>query len=176
MAEMKKIVYKKSEERLMVGMCRETTLSQAGEMWKAFFSNGTIEKLDALSTTKCCNDIDPNAGIGMMFDFKDSDTCTLIIGDFVKMGTHVPEELTVRRIPAGKTAHVQIEGANIAEILDSAYFLITEAVEKTGGTIDYEHFYWCEVYTDERYCAPLKLGEKVIIDYIVPIIDHAYSD
>lgn len=169
MAEMKKIVYKNVEERLMVGMHRETSFSNGGKVWQEFFQSDTVEKLEMLTEVKCCEDIDANAGIGFMYNFADDQNFQVIIGDFVRCGTKLPEGLAVRKVPKGLTAQIQIEGNNVADILDSAYLLITEAVEKTGGQIDHENFYWCEVYTNERYCEPISRGEKVIIDYIVPV-------
>lgn len=169
MAEMKKIIYKETDERLMVGMYRETSFSKAGNVWQDFFQSDVIEKLNMLSDVKCCDDIDANDGIGLMYNFIDNQNFNIIIGDFVQTGTEIPEGLFAKHIPKGFTAQVQIEGNNIADILDSAYLLITEAVEKTGEEIDYENFYWCEVYTHERYSEPLNRGEKVIIDYIMPV-------
>ncbi|MPM36773.1 hypothetical protein SDC9_83375 [bioreactor metagenome] len=131
--------------------------------------NGVIEKLDTLADVKCCNDIDANDGIGLMYGFKDMYNFHVIIGDFVKADTKIPDGLFAKHIPKGLTAQVQIEGSNVVDILDSAYFLITEAIEKTGREIDHDNFYWCEVYTHERYSEPLNRGEKVIIDYIMPI-------
>ena len=172
MADMKKIIYKETNERLMVGLGRETSFFEAGNVWKEFFEGDAIEKLGSLSDSTCCDDIDPNAGIGMMYNFEDMNNFEFIIGDFININTEIPEGLTAKHVPAGLTAHIQIEGSNVAEILDSAYLLITEAIEKTGKQIDQEHFYWCEVYTNERYCEPLNRGEKVIIDYILPVIDN----
>lgn len=169
MVEMKKIIYKEADERLMVGMHCETSFSNAGNVWQDFFQSDVIEKLNTLSDVKCCDDIDANDGIGLMYNFIDNQNFHIIIGDFVQTGTEIPEGLFAKHIPKGLTAQVQIEGNNIADILDSAYLLITEAVEKTGEEIDYENFYWCEVYTHERYCEPLNRGEKVIIDYIMPV-------
>ncbi len=172
MADMKKIIYKETKERLMVGQGQETSFFEAGNVWKEFFEGEAIEKLGSLSDSTCCEDIDPNAGIGMMYNFKDMNNFEFIIGDFINVNTEIPKGLTVKHVPAGLTAHIQIEGSNVAEILDSAYLLITEGIEKTGKQIDQEHFYWCEVYTNERYCEPLNRGEKVIIDYILPVIDN----
>lgn len=169
MAEMKKIICKETDERLMVGIYRETSFSNAGNVWQDFFQSDVIEKLNMLSDFKCCDDIDANDGIGLMYNFIDNQNFNIIIGDFVQTGTEIPEGLFAKHIPKGLTAQVQIEGNNIADILDSAYLLITEAVEKTGEEIDYENFYWCEVYTHERYSEPLNRGEKVIIDYIMPV-------
>lgn len=175
MAEMKKIIYKEVGERLIVGIYRETSFFEAGNAWQEFFKSNAIEKLDLLSDVKCCEDIDPNAGIGMMYNFKDMNNFEFIIGDFVQVGTEIPDGLFAKYVPGGLTAHIQIEGSNIAEILDSAYLLITEAIEKTGQRIDHNNFYWCEVYTNERYCEPLNRGEKVMIDYILPIkINSSY--
>lgn len=175
MAEMKKIIYKEVGERLIVGIYRETSFFEAGNAWQEFFKSNAIEKLDLLSDVKSCEDIDPNAGIGMMYNFKDMNNFEFIIGDFVQVGTEIPDGLFAKYVPGGLTAHIQIEGSNIAEILDSAYLLITEAIEKTGQRIDHNNFYWCEVYTNERYCEPLNRGEKVMIDYILPIkINSSY--
>lgn len=175
MAEMKKIIYKEVGERLIVGIYRETSFWEAGNAWQEFFKSNVIEKLDLLSDVKCCEDIDPNAGIGMMYNFKDMNNFEFILGDFVQVGTEIPDGLFAKYVPGGLTAHIQIEGSNIAEILDSAYLLITEAIEKTGQRIDHNNFYWCEVYTNERYCEPLNRGEKVMIDYILPIkINSSY--
>ena len=170
MAEMKKITYRQAEERWMVGVYHDTSFAEAGGAWQQFFQSDVNEKLDAMVEAKSCEDIDSNVGIGMMFDFKDMNHFALILGDFVKVGTAIPDGLCEKHIPGGLTAHVQIEGGNVAEILESAYLLITEAIEKTGKRIDLAHFYWCEVYTQERFCEPLSRGEKVTIDYIVPVL------
>lgn len=169
MAEMKKILYKEVDERLMVGMHCETNFSEGGKAWQEFFQNDIIEKLNTMSDVKCCADIDANQGIGLMYNFKDTHNFHIIIGDFVQTGTKIPEGLFSKYIPKGLTAQVQIEGRNIPDILNSAYLLITEAIEKTGREIDFDNFYWCEVYTNERYCEPLNRGEKVTVDYIMPV-------
>lgn len=170
MAEMKKIVYKEVGERLMVGLHRETSFYDGGKVWQEFFKGGSLEKLNTLSVdVRCCDDIDANDGIGLMYNFKDKDNFNIIIGDFVKIGTEIPEGLFAKHIHKGLTAQVQIEGNDIADILGSAYLLITEAIEKTDKEIDYDNFYWCEAYTHERYSEPLNRGEKVTIDYIMPI-------
>ena len=172
MAEMKKIIYKQADERLMVGMFRETTFQSGGQVWQEFFQGDYIDKLNNLSGVKCCDDLDENDGIGLMYDFSDKLNFKVIIGDFVQVNANIPEGLAVKTIPKGLVAHVQIEGNNIADILDSAYLLITEAIEKTGKTIDFENFYWGEIYTHERFSEPLRRGERVIIDYIMPVKEN----
>lgn len=169
MAEMKKITYQNVDERLMVGMQRATSFYDAGKVWQEYFVSDTIDQLSRLSEVKECDDIDDNEGIGCMFNFSDEMHFTLILGDFVKVGTKIPEGISSKYIPKGITAQIQIEGNNVDDILDSAYFLITEAIEKTDREIDFDNFYWCEVYTCERYCEPIRRGDKVIIDYIVPV-------
>ncbi|MEZ4509389.1 MAG: hypothetical protein R2881_07105 [Eubacteriales bacterium] len=88
----------------------------------------------------------------------------------MKVGTVVPEGLQAKHVSGGLTAHIQVEGANIAEILESAFLLITEAIEKTGKRIDLEHFYWCEVYTQERFCEPMSRGENNNRLYPLPVL------
>ena len=172
MAEMKKIVYKQADERLMVGMFRETSFQNGAQVWQEFFQGDYLDKLNKLSDVKCCDDLDENDGIGLMYDFSDKLNFKVIIGDFVQVNANIPEGLAVKTIPKGFVAHVQIEGNNIADILDSAYLLITEAIEKTGKTINFENFYWGEVYTHERFSEPLRRGERVIIDYIMPVKEN----
>lgn len=172
MAEMKKIVYKQADERLMVGMFRETSFQNGAQVWQEFFQGDYLDKLNKLSDVKCCDDLDENDGIGLMYDFSDKLNFKVIIGDFVQVNANLPEGLAVKTIPKGLVAHVQIEGNNIADILDSAYLLITEAIEKTGKTINFENFYWGEVYTHERFSEPLRRGERVIIDYIMPVREN----
>ncbi len=170
MAEMKKIIYKEAEERLMAGLHRETSFQDAGKLWQEFFQGDAGKKLNALPMdVRSCDDIDANDGIGLMYNFKGKENFNIIIGDFVKTNTEIPEGLFAKHIPGGFTAHVQIEGNDIADILNSAFLLITEAIEKTGKEIDFDNFYWCEVYTKKRYSEPLSLSEKVIIDYIMPV-------
>ena len=169
MAELKKIVYKEFEERLMVGVHNNTSFFEAGNAWKSYFESDKIDYLKSLSEFTYCEDIDENDGIGMMFNFQDTSTFELILGDFMRVNTPVPHDLYQKHIPSGTVACIQIEGNNIAEIVDSAFLLITEAIEKTDQEIDFEQFYWCEIYTKERYSLPLSRGEKVVIDYILPV-------
>ena len=170
MAELKKIIYKECDERIMVGMQRTTSFTQCGKVWKDYFRSEEFELVCKLpNEVRQCDDIDDNEGIGCSFNFLDDMHFTVLIGDFVKVGTKLPEVLATKYIPKGITAHIQIEGNNIEEIIPSAYLIITEAVEKTGKQIDFENFYWCDVYTCERYCEPMRKGQKVIMDYIVPI-------
>lgn len=169
MAEVKKIIYKEAPERLMTGMHYETSFFEGKNAWQDFFQSDTAEKLNSISNMKCCDDIDENDGIGLMYDFSGEYNFHIIIGDFLKIGTEIPEGLFAKHIPKGLTAQVQVEGRNVVEILDSAYMSILEAVEKTDREIDFDNFYWCEVYTRERFREPRDRGEKVIIDYIVPI-------
>lgn len=169
-AELKKIIYKEVPERIMAGMRRETSFTHCGNVWQEFFSSKEYGLVCSLpDDTRQCDDLDSNEGIGCSFDFVDDMNFTVLIGDFVKIGTAIPEGLDTKYIPKGTIAHIQIEGNNLGDIIPSAYLLITEAVEKTDRQIDYDNFYWCDIYTCERYCEPMRRGEKVILDYIVPI-------
>lgn len=169
MAELKEIVYKEFKERLMVGMHYKTSFFEAGDMWQAYFKSNKIHYLKQLSQFSCCEDIEENDGIGMMYNFKDTNSFELIIGDFIKVNTQIPRGLYTKYIPKGMAAHIQIEGNNIAEIIDSAFLLITQAIAKCNKEIDYNNFYWCEIYTKQRYSIPLSRGERVAVDYILPV-------
>lgn len=101
MAEMKKITYKQADERLMVGMFRETSFQNGGQAWQTFFEGDFIEKLNKLSAVKCCDDLDENDGIGLMYDFSDKYNFSIIIGDFVQSDTEIAEGLYAKHIPKG---------------------------------------------------------------------------
>ena len=170
MAEMKKIVYKETPKRLMVGYQYKTSFYTVGEIWQN--EKNPYEKLRTLpESCFCCDDIDPCDGIGLMYNFSGdgNDHFDYIIGNFVKPGTEIPEGFAAKHIPGGVTAHIQVEGNNMADISYSAYLLISEAIEKTDKKIDYDNFYWCEVYTIERFSQPMSRGEKVTVDYILPV-------
>lgn len=169
LAELKKIVYKEFAERLMVGFHHHTSFSEAGKVWSAYFESGKYQEVNQLSEFTYCEDLDENDGIGMMFHFQDTHTFELVIGDFLSVDAPVTEGFYKKQIPTGTVACIQIEGNHVGEIVDSAFLLITEAIEKTGRKMDYDQFYWCEIYTKERYSTPLSRGEKVIIDYLVPV-------
>jgi len=171
MAEMKKITYKETPERLMVGYHYETSFYKAGEAWQRHFNSDAYEKLRTLDEACfCSDDIDQCDSIGLMYNFEGRDNFNFIIGDFVKPGTDLPAGFAAKHVPKGLTAHVQIEGNNIPDIIASAYMLVTEAIEKTGKQVDLNNFYWCEIYTHERFVEPQKRGCKIAIDYIMPVI------
>lgn len=108
MAEMKSIKYKESDERLMVGMFREASFSNAGQVWQDFYQGDSIEKLEKLSDVKCCDDIDENDGIGFMYDFSDKQNFNIIIGDFVQANSKIPDGLFAKYIPKGLINYFQI--------------------------------------------------------------------
>lgn len=169
MAEVKKIVYKETGTRKFIGHNRpDASFYNSGEIWKEAWGNGTYEKLAGIEEF-CVEDIEPNSGVGLMCGFKDKENFELYIGGLFKEDTPLPEGLSEKHINKGTVAQIQIEGQNVSEIIESAYLLITEAIEKTGREIDFSNFYWSEVYTQERYVKPLNEGNKVIIDYLIPV-------
>ena len=95
----------------LLKMLCETSFFEAGNVWQDFFKSNVIEKLDMLSDVKCCADIDSNAGIGMMYNFKNMSNFEFIIGDFVQVGTEIPDGLLAKYIPDGLTAHIQFNSA-----------------------------------------------------------------
>ncbi len=49
MAELKRIVYKESDERLMAGMHRETSFYEGEKAWQEFYEGSAVEKLNMLA-------------------------------------------------------------------------------------------------------------------------------
>ncbi len=170
MAELKKIEYVDYRARKIVGMMKMTSFQKAGEeCWGAAFKEGVFDKIAELEQW-ICRDIDNYIGLGHMSKFVDNDNFQYIIGKFVEPDAPVPEKMYSENISAGTIAKIWIEADNINDIIDCAYLICSEAIEKTGYKIDHEHFYWCDVYTYERYCTPLEKGQKVVLDYLLPVI------
>ncbi|MDD4295340.1 MAG: helix-turn-helix domain-containing protein [Ruminiclostridium sp.] len=170
MAELKKIEYVDYGTRKIVGMMKMTSFQKAGEeCWCAAFKDGIFDEIAELEQW-ICKDIDDYIGLGHMSKFVDNDHFQYIIGKFVEPNAPVPEKMYSENISAGTIAKVWIEGNSLNDIIDCAYLICSEAVEKTGYKIDHEHFYWCDVYTYERYCTPLEKGQKVVLDYLLPVI------
>lgn len=48
-------------------------------------------------------------------------------------------------------------------LLNNSYVLINDMVQKNGYKLDYNNFYWLEVYTYERYCKPADSGKNELI-------------
>lgn len=102
MAELKKIIYKEADERIMVRMRRETSFMECGEVWQAYFKSKEFELVCSLpDEVRQCDDIDDNEGIGCSYDFVDDMHFTVLIGDFVKVGTIIPDGLATKYLPKG---------------------------------------------------------------------------
>jgi len=176
MAEMTRIEYVQCDERIVAGMMRRTTFEHAGTLWRQAFENGIFEKLKELDEW-LCTDLDLYVGLGHMSRFSHSygegaeeqNSFQYIIGKFLKREAPVPKELYTETVPAGTVAKIWIEADTLDQIIECAYLLCTEAVEKTGYEIDDAHFYWCDIYTQKRYQEPWERGGKVTLDYILPV-------
>jgi AraC-type DNA-binding domain-containing proteins len=170
MAELKKIEYVDYGARKMVGMMKMTSFQKAGEeCWGAAFKEGVFDRITEIERW-ICKDIDDYIGLGHMSKFTDNDNFQYIIGKFVELDAPVPKNMYVENMPAGTVAKIWIEADTLNDIIDCAYLICSEAIEKTGYKIDHKHFYWCDVYTYDRYCIPLEKGQRITLDYLLPVI------
>jgi AraC family transcriptional regulator len=170
MAELKKIEYVEFSARKIVGMMKTTSFQKAGdECWGAAFRDGVFDRLTAIDQWMC-KDLDAYIGLGHMSKFTDRDNFQYVIGKFAEPDAPVPEGMYAENVPAGTVAKIWIEADTLNDIIDSAYLLCSDAIAKTGYKIDHARFYWCDVYTYERYCIPADKGQRVILDYLLPVI------
>ncbi|OKP89208.1 hypothetical protein A3842_01985 [Paenibacillus sp. P3E] len=171
MAELKKIEYAQFGSRKIVGMMKMTSFQKAGEeCWGSAIKEGVFDKIQQEVGKWICKDIDDYFGLGHMSKFEGKDNFQYIIGKYVELDAPVPENMYAADIPAGTVAKIWIEADYLNDIIDSAYLICSEAIEKTGYKIDFGNFYWCDVYTYDRYCTPLEKGQKIILDYLLPVI------
>lgn len=169
-AELKKIEYIDYGARKIVDMMKMTSFQKAGEECRsAAFKEGVFDKIIEIERW-VCKDIDNYIGLGHMSKFVSNDNFQYIVGKFVELDAPVPEKMYTENIPSGTAAKIWIEADNLNDIIDCAYLICSEAIEKTGYRIDHQNFYWCDVYTYDRYCKPLEKGQKVILDYFLPVI------
>ncbi|WP_339272642.1 helix-turn-helix domain-containing protein [Paenibacillus sp. FSL K6-1330] len=170
MAELKKIEYVEYGPRKIVGMMKMTSFQKAGEeCWGVAFNENLFDRFSEIEKW-ICKDIDDYIGLGHMSSFVGKDNFQYIIGKFVELDAPVPEKMYAENISPGTVAKIWIEADNLNDIIDFGYFICSEAIEKTGYKIDHENFYWCDIYTYDRYCTPLEKGQKVILDYLLPVI------
>lgn len=170
MAELTRIEYEHCSARKIIGLERRVTFHEAGKLWREYFETGIPERMGKVDSY-FVNDIDDYIGMGHMSRFNESSTeFNYIIGKYVSPDAPVPVGLSSCMIPEGIVAKAWIKG-EFNDILNHSYFLITEAIEKNGYVVDYNNFYWCDVYTYERYCNPSDRGDKILtLDYFMPCV------
>ena len=173
MADLIKIEYEEMDERLLIGISKADTGVGGHELWGVYFEGGFANKLGELEDYLCEDMTEDYIGLGYATDFKDDKSLgnEYIIGGYYKLGTPVPENMIGKIISKGTVVKAQVRGKNLDDILNNSYILINDMVQKNGYRLDYEHFYWTEVYTCERYCNPAESGAaELILDWYMPCI------
>ncbi|MDF2487162.1 MAG: DNA-binding protein AraC-type [Herbinix sp.] len=171
MADLMKIEYVEMEERLLIGIAKSATGIGAQELWGRYFEGGYSEQLGKLSDAQCDDMTEDYIGLGYACDFKNEKSLgdEYIIGRYYKLETPVPANMISKIIPGGIIAKAQIRGKSLEDIINHAYILIRDMAQKNGYRLDYQNFYWTEVYTYERYCNPSEQGSKeLILDWYMP--------
>ncbi|SHO47763.1 helix-turn-helix transcriptional regulator [Anaerocolumna xylanovorans] len=180
MADIVKIEYSEMDERMLIGISKtEAGVKAAPELWKVYFEGEFSEKLGRLEEYQCDDMTEDYIGIGYAADFIDDKSLgsEYVVGRYFKCGTFVPENMVCRIIPKGTVVKAQIKGKNIDDIIYNSYVLINDMVQKNGYKLDYNNFYWSEVYTYERYCNPANNGaDELILDWYMPCIKERNPD
>lgn len=170
MAELVKIEYENTEDLLLIGISNhDYPVTGNKELWDIFWSRHFDDKLNALMEYQV--GMEDCIGLGYATDFTSEEGLgdTYIIGKFFQPDTPVPEGMTGRLIKGRTIAKAQIGAKSFDDILNNAYLLMSDMVQKNGYELDYENFYWIEFYTVSRFCTPLETGqEQIICDWIMP--------
>lgn len=174
MADVVKIEYVEIEERMLIGISRKGKgVAEAPELWKMYFEEGYSERIGCLEEYQCDDMDEDYIGIGYATDFKELNRLgeDYVVGRYFRPGTPVPGDMTYRIMPKGTLAKAQVRGKSIEDIISNSYILINDMVQKNGYRLDYNNFYWSEVYTLERYCNPASNGtEELVLDWYMPCI------
>lgn len=136
-------------------------------LWQKCFSDGTFSTLTKMS--EYCPPETPDAYEGYMRDFNNEDgTFTYVAGFFMKADTPVPEGFSSFDVPACTLAKAWIEGEEI-DIYPNAHSLTVEAIRQNGYEVDWDNYFSCEVYTDQRFSIPKSSGQNtLILDFYIP--------
>ena len=138
-------------------------------LWGKFFSDGSFETLLEL-----CGEEDnltnlPDAVNGVMYNFKENGSMTYLVGIIFSVTTKVPEGFDSFDLPNSMIIETQITGEEY-EIYAQGHDLTVDAVKSSDYTIDWENFYQCEVYTEDRFQIPKRGGETILtLDYYIPV-------
>lgn len=136
-------------------------------LWGQCSADGTFETLFAQKEYFPENTEPTCIGFIPEFDMETM-TFTYVVGIFVTKNAPVPEGFDSFDVPACHIAKSWIKGEEY-EVFSNAFNLTQQALEEKGFQVDAEHYFECEVYTDERYSIPKNKGEKVItMDYYLP--------
>lgn len=136
-------------------------------LWQQCFSDGTFDTL--INMKEYCPPETPDAYEGYMRDFcSDDGTFTYLAGFFMKANTPVPDGYASYDVQACTIARAWIEGEEY-DIYPNAHQLTVEAINQNGYAVDWENYFSCEVYTDQRFGIPKNKGQKVLtLDYYIP--------
>lgn len=86
----------------------------------------------------------------------------------MKPDTPVPEGYSAYEIPECTIARAWIEGEDY-EIFSNSPALTVGAIKQNGYEVDWQNYFECEVYTDQRYGIPKSMGSKVLVlDFYIP--------
>lgn len=173
MAELVKIEYQQMDKRMLIGISKTDMDVVERELWGIYFEDGYAKQLSELSDYHCSDMKEDYLGIGYACDFENEKSLgnVYLVGAYFNPKTPVPENMISKIIPQGMVAKAQIKGENIDNIINNAYILISDMVQKNGYRLDYDNFYWSEVYTCERYGNPAHSGaDELILDWYMPCI------
>ena len=171
MAKLTEIQFKKFDSYKVIGRAIHTKLmsNDISMAWGKFFSDGSCDALIELCKGKSNQTPLPSAYTGVMYDFKDDNKITYLIGIIFSHSTVVPDGFDCFEIPECMIAEAQITGEEY-EIYSQGHELVVSAVAEAGYEIDWNHFFQCEVYTDKRFSEPKNSGERLLtLDYYLPV-------
>lgn len=169
MADLVKLEYENTEDMLLIGISNKDYGVTTNRLWDVFWGQGFDQKLVKLEEHQV--GMEDCIGLGYMTDFTNDNGLgdTYIVGKYFRVNTPVPDGMTSRMIKGRTIAKAQISAKNLDDIISNAYILISSMVQKNGYTLDYDNFYWLEVYTVSRFCDPLDSGaQQVILDWHMP--------
>ena len=172
MAKLTNIEFKSFGPYKVIGRAVDTKLmsNDIAMTWGKFFADGSFHTLIELCKNKDNLTELPDGVAGVMYNFRENGRIKYLTGIIFSAAAEVPEGFDCFELPAGIIAESQITGEEY-EIYSQGHELTVGAVESNGYRVDWNNFYQCEVYTDERFSDPKNTGETILtLDYYIPVL------
>lgn len=175
MAKLTNIDFKPFGPYKIIGRAVDTKLmsNDIAMLWGKFFADGSFHSLEELCKNKNNLTELPDGVAGIMYNFREGGSVRYLAGIIFSAAAEVPEGFDSFELPEGIIAESQITGEEY-EIYSQGHELTVKAIENSSYTVDWNNFYQCEAYTDERFSYPKNSGETILtLDYYIPVLDKS---
>lgn len=156
-------------EQYLVGIGTKQYPNRVGaSLWEVFRNEDIAEKLLRMEGYE--EKSDDYIAIGYMGDFSDSSALgrEYMIGRLFNSIPSNIDGLEVKKLQKMQLVHSKITGKSIDDIVNDAYAVTCDIVNKNGYEIDYSSFFWLEYYDSENFGNVGENQKELNLDFYMP--------